>query len=349
MSKIKSTSLTSESICFFKVLRGSQLEKEQVLSEHRDTHDFFEKKKSWSSSSRRICGSDKIVWCTVWIGQTRIEDAVCWQSSPGIRVSNFILGGGNFTKRFNSLINLKGRRVGYAPKWKWDRALHSRRSYQKLSRQRRTSSRKRKSSFWALRYPQFPWNASWSSCSRRKSCLNKIFWSRISYEEASWGTKRFFIVWSPIWAGHAGIVGRRRRQSSSSIRYVASFSEDGELYQANQVFDQCQREKSWLCTELHRRERVLQEGRVRSLQEIEDLKRCLVQKLRERNKWEPMTFLFKSKKSRSTVNQLMVQIQILRLILWTIPEWSMILIRQAVLGYPTFPASLWVCRVFVEW
>ena len=27
-----------------KVLRGSQLEKDKVLSEHRDTHDFFEKK-----------------------------------------------------------------------------------------------------------------------------------------------------------------------------------------------------------------------------------------------------------------------------------------------------------------
>ena len=45
MSKNKSTSLSSEPILFFKVLRGSQLAKEKVLSEHRDTHDFFEKNK----------------------------------------------------------------------------------------------------------------------------------------------------------------------------------------------------------------------------------------------------------------------------------------------------------------
>ena len=46
-----------------------------------------------------------------------------------------------------------------------------------------------------------------------------------------------------------------------------------ELYQANQSTDQPQKEKSWLCTDLEMRERALQEDRVKSYQEIQDLKR----------------------------------------------------------------------------
>ena len=43
-----------------------------------------------------------------------------------------------------------------------------------------------------------------------------------------------------------------------------------ELYQMNQLCDHSQREKRWLCTELDRREKVVQEDRVRSLEYIED-------------------------------------------------------------------------------
>ena len=46
-----------------------------------------------------------------------------------------------------------------------------------------------------------------------------------------------------------------------------------KLYQANQLSDHSQIEKSWMYTELDRREGVLQEDRVRCLQEIEELKK----------------------------------------------------------------------------
>ena len=41
-----------------------------------------------------------------------------------------------------------------------------------------------------------------------------------------------------------------------------------EPHQANQLSDHSQREKSWLRTELDRKERLLQEARMRSLQEM---------------------------------------------------------------------------------
>ena len=72
-------------------------------------------------------------------------------------------------------------------------------------------------------------------------------------------------------------------------------SERMELYQANQLSDHSQREKSRLCTELNRKGRLLQEDRTRSLQEIDELKKMCCT--------EP------EKESKSTVNQLMVQIQ----------------------------------------
>ena len=54
---------------------------------------------------------------------------------------------------------------------------------------------------------------------------------------------------------------------------------------------------------------------------------------------------------KSTVNQLMFRIQNYktRWIPWTMQRNSMILKRQAVVGYPTFPASPWVFRVFAGW
>ena len=54
-----------------------------------------------------------------------------------------------------------------------------------------------------------------------------------------------------------------------------------ELYHANQLSDHSQREKSWPHTELDRKERLLPEDRMRSLQEIQELKKCAVQKLKK--------------------------------------------------------------------
>ena len=45
-----------------------------------------------------------------------------------------------------------------------------------------------------------------------------------------------------------------------------------KLYQANKLSDHSMREKSWICVELDTREKVVQEDRVKSLQEMEELK-----------------------------------------------------------------------------
>ena len=42
---------------------------------------------------------------------------------------------------------------------------------------------------------------------------------------------------------------------------------------ANQLSDHSQREKGWLCTDLDKKERFLQEDRTRSLQEVEELEK----------------------------------------------------------------------------
>ena len=44
-----------------------------------------------------------------------------------------------------------------------------------------------------------------------------------------------------------------------------------ELYQANQVSDQAQREKSWLCEELDMRNRAFQEDRAKDSRAIDEL------------------------------------------------------------------------------
>ena len=49
------------------------------------------------------------------------------------------------------------------------------------------------------------------------------------HEDASWGTKGLFTLWSPIEAEFARIEGRGCRQSSSWILSTASFSKDGTL------------------------------------------------------------------------------------------------------------------------
>ena len=46
-----------------------------------------------------------------------------------------------------------------------------------------------------------------------------------------------------------------------------------ELFQANQLSDQAQKEKSWLCEELDMRNRAFQEDRASDCQEIVQLRR----------------------------------------------------------------------------
>ena len=46
-----------------------------------------------------------------------------------------------------------------------------------------------------------------------------------------------------------------------------------ELYEANQLSDQAQREKSWLCEESDLRNRACHEDRARNCQEIEEIRR----------------------------------------------------------------------------
>ena len=107
------------------------------------------------------------------------------------------------------------------------------------------SERERKSSFWARRFTQFPWNASSPSCSRR--------------------TDRLSAFWSSIGTGQARIESPVRRQSFSFIRYAASTSKDETLPSKSLVWSFSERKKSWRCTEFVRKERLLQEDRMESL------------------------------------------------------------------------------------
>ena len=56
------------------------------------------------------------------------------------------------------------------------------------------------------------------------------------------------------------------------------------LYQATQSSDFSRRVKDWLCTELEENERALQEGRMRSLQEIEETRVKSLQEIEELKK-----------------------------------------------------------------
>ena len=68
-----------------------------------------------------------------------------------------------------------------------------------------------------------------------------------------------------------------------------------ELYQAIQLSDQSQRAKCWLCTELDRNERFLQEGRMKSLEEIEELQQLCCAVAERAKQLRQMIFLIKIK------------------------------------------------------
>ena len=82
-----------------------------------------------------------------------------------------------------------------------------------------------------------------------------------------------------------------------------------ELFQANQLSDQAQREKSWLFGELDVRKRAFQEDRARDCQGIEELRRiCRAEADRARQlKLDELSM--QQRENPSTVNQLLAQIQ----------------------------------------
>ena len=81
------------------------------------------------------------------------------------------------------------------------------------------------------------------------------------------------------------------------------------LFQADQLTDQTRKEKSWLCDDLEMRNRAFQEDRARNCQEIIELRRICCTEA-ERAGHLRIDELSKQKEvSKSTVNQLMVQIQ----------------------------------------
>ena len=76
-----------------------------------------------------------------------------------------------------------------------------------------------------------------------------------------------------------------------------------------QSYDHAQRKKSWVCTELARKDRALQEDRMRNLQEMEELKRFCCTEAETAKQLRIDELYFQEKESQSTVNQLTVQIQ----------------------------------------
>ena len=82
-----------------------------------------------------------------------------------------------------------------------------------------------------------------------------------------------------------------------------------ELYQANQWTAQTQREKSWLCNELEMKKRSFQEDRSRCCQEIEALRRICFTEAERARQLRIDELSAQEKERKSTVHQLMVQIQ----------------------------------------
>ena len=82
-----------------------------------------------------------------------------------------------------------------------------------------------------------------------------------------------------------------------------------ELYQANQLSDQAQKEKSWLCEEMGMKNRASHQDRQRDCQEIAELRRnCCMEAVRAQQlKLDELPT--QQKENFSTVNQLLAQIQ----------------------------------------
>ena len=90
------------------------------------------------------------------------------------------------------------------------------------------------------------------------------------------------------------------------------------------------------------RNRVFQEDRARSCQEIEELRRMCCAEAERARRLRIDELSAQKEESKSTVNQLMVQIQELQDKVNSLidAKSSMILKLRAALSYPTFPVNL---------
>ena len=99
-----------------------QMEREKILSEPRHLHDFLERKAGHALQG----GSEaqtKFSEAQTGIGQTRMNDAECWQSSLRNWCSGPIPEGGTLSSKSKWLIKLIGRRAGYALNWQREARL----------------------------------------------------------------------------------------------------------------------------------------------------------------------------------------------------------------------------------
>ena len=115
----------------------------------------------------------------------------------------------------------------------------------------------------------------------------------------------FLMRWICKNGKQAGSTGMTLRESNRQVH-----SHRVEPYQANQENENVGREQVWLHAELENCERALQETRIGTLQEMEELKKicCAVAEKTQRLRMDELTRQ-EFKESQSTVNQLTVQIQ----------------------------------------
>ena len=147
--------------------------------------------------------------------------------------------------------------------------------------------------------------------------------------------------------GSKAQTGLALRESRPQIH-----SQRMELCQANQSSDHAQREKDRFCSELEDRERALLRTRIRTLQEMKkNSKKFLLYRSWQSSTVEPRRF-FWIRKRKSIYSESVYgsnrEIKKIKWILWTIPGISVILRRQAALGDPTFPVTLWLFEIFLE-
>ena len=207
--------------------------------------------------------------------------------------------------------------------------------------------RERKESFWTSRNPRFPWITSWSCCSRRK----RATLSRLT--EAAYHTRMLLDEQKkPTMSEARSELNMQELRVESVDRALHEpglqlHSQRMQLHQANQLSAHSERENRIGYTEekLSSRGSYEKSSGHRRIEQIV-LYRSWKSETIE-NRWD----FFSKEKSLSTVNQLTVQIQELQseFIPWTIPRSSLILKRQAVLDYSTFPVILWVLRSLEEY
>ena len=95
--------------------------------------------------------------------------------------------------------------------------------------------------------------------------------------------KREFAAQTRLSEAQAGLDRREWERRDAGVALYETGgqleSQRMELYQANHLSDQAQREKSWRCEELDLRNKIFQKDRAKYFQEIEELRTFFVWKL----------------------------------------------------------------------